>query len=44
MGKPIGKNRAEKEQEFNNNFPAIISDQQPKEDEPLKSILIKLES
>lgn len=44
MGKPIGKNRAEKEQESNNNFPAIISDQQPKEDEPLKSILIKLES
>ena len=44
MGKPIGKNRADKEQEAKSNFPSIIPDQKPNEDEPLKSILIKLET
>lgn len=45
MAKPIGNNRAKKELEKQNNFPSVIQDNNLEEQEqPLKSILIKVEA
>lgn len=45
MAKPIGNNRAKKEQENQNNFPSVIQDNNlEQEEQPLKSILIKVEA
>lgn len=45
MGKPIGNNRAKKEQENQNNFPSVIQqNNSEQEEQPLKSILIKVEA
>ena len=43
MAKPLGKKRAEKEAQAKSNFPSIIPEPE-KEELPLKSILIKLET
>lgn len=45
MAKPIGNNRAKKEQENQNNFPSVIQqNNSEQEEQPLKSILIKVEA